>query len=165
MSEDGGMSEEWFSKQNKHIFGCIQTRTYVYPTHKKKPVRRVEYVLLRRFAASIYTYIEHARKLLLKIMAVLAKVSTLHERLPSVLVHPCLYYCCTAHQALAALRSLCTEGRARTVRSMCVGVRNVIRGPQLLYSSRKFGQVILMRTTYTGTNAQTCKHKTGGMQQ
>ena len=41
-----------------------------------------------------------------KIMAVLAKVSTLHE-LPSVIVDPCLYYCCTRHQALAALRSLC----------------------------------------------------------
>ena len=68
-----------------------------------------------------------ARELLLKIMAVLAKVSTLRERLPSVLVDPCLYYCCTAHQALAALRSLCTEGCARTARSMCVGVRNVIR--------------------------------------
>ena len=68
-----------------------------------------------------------ARELLLKIMAVLAKVSTLRERLPSVLVDPCLYYCCTAHQALAALRSLCTEGCARTARSTCVGVRNVIR--------------------------------------
>ena len=42
-------------------------------------------------------------------------------------VSPCLYYCCTAHQALAALHSLCTEGCARTVRSTCVGVRNVIR--------------------------------------
>ena len=60
-------------------------------------------------------------------MAVLAKVGTLHEHLPSVLVDPCLYYCCTTHQALAALRSLCTEGCARTVRSTCVGVRNVIR--------------------------------------
>ena len=67
------------------------------------------------------------RMLLLKIMAVLAKVGTLHEHLPSVLVDPCLYYCCTTHQALAALRSLCTEGCARTVRSTCVGVRNVIR--------------------------------------
>ena len=43
------------------------------------------------------------------------------------LVDPCLYYSCTTHQALAALRSLCTEGCARTVRSTCVGVRNVIR--------------------------------------
>ena len=60
-------------------------------------------------------------------MAVLAKVGTLHEHLPSVLVDPCLYYCCTTHQALAALRSLCTEGCARTVPSTCVGVRNVIR--------------------------------------
>ena len=60
-------------------------------------------------------------------MAVLAKVGTLHEHLPSVLVDPCLYYCCTTHQALVALRSLCTEGCARTVRSTCVGVRNVIR--------------------------------------
>ena len=72
-------------------------------------------------------YCARARKLLLKIMAVLAKVSTLRERLPSVLVDPCLYYCCTAHQALAALHSLCTEGCARTVRSTCVGVHNVIR--------------------------------------
>ena len=60
------------------------------------------------------------RELLLKIMAVLAKVSTLREQLPSVLVDPCLYYCCTAHQALAALRSLCTEGCVRTARSTCV---------------------------------------------
>ena len=66
-------------------------------------------------------------ELLLKIMAVLAKVSTLRKQLPSVLVDPCLYYCCTAHQALAALRSLCTEGCVRTARSTCVGVRNVIR--------------------------------------
>ena len=29
--------------------------------------------------------------------------------------------------ALAALRSLCTEGCVRTARSTCVGVRNVIR--------------------------------------
>ena len=28
-------------------------------------------------------------------MAVLAKVSTLSELLPGVLVDPCLYYCCT----------------------------------------------------------------------
>ena len=59
-------------------------------------------------------------------MAVLAKVGTLRKRLPSVLIDPCLYYCCTVHQALAALRSLCTEGCARTIRSKCVGVRNVI---------------------------------------
>ena len=90
-----------------------------------------------------------ARELLLKIMAVLAKVSTLRERLPSVLVDPCLYYCCTAHQALAALCSLCTEGCARTVRSTCVGVRNVIR--EFIWTaatvlSRKFGQVFLTRT-------------------
>ena len=82
-------------------------------------------VLLSSFAASITRiYCARARGLL---MAVLAKVSTLCERLPSVLVDPCLYYCCTAHQALAALRSLCTEGCARTARSTCVGVRNVIR--------------------------------------
>ena len=55
-----------------------------------------------------------ARKLLLKIMAVLEKVGMLREQLPSVLVDPCLYYCCTTHQALAALRSLCTEGCVRT---------------------------------------------------
>ena len=72
-------------------------------------------------------YIARAHELLLKIMVVLAKVGTLRERLPSVLVDACPYYCCTAHQALAALRSLCTEGCARTVRSTCVGVRNVIR--------------------------------------
>ena len=74
-----------------------------------------------------YAYILRTRKLLLKIMAVLEKVGTLREQLPSVLVHPCLYYCCTTHQALAALRSLCTEGCARTTPLMCVGVRNVKR--------------------------------------
>ena len=66
-------------------------------------------------------------ELLLKIMAVLAMVSMLCEQLPSVIVDLSLYYCCTAHQALAALCSLCAEGCARTVRSTCVGVRNVIR--------------------------------------
>ena len=86
-----------------------------------------------------------ARELLLKIMAVLAKVSTLRERLPSVLVDSCLYYCCTAHQALAALRSLCTEGCARTVRSTCVGVRNVIREFILTAATVLFAQV---RTGY-----------------
>ena len=64
----------------------------------------------------LYVYIARVCELLLKIMAVLAKVGTLRE-LPSVLVDPCLYYCCTAHQALAALRSLCTEGCAKTVQS------------------------------------------------
>ena len=64
---------------------------------------------------------------MLEIIAVMAKVITLRERLPRVLVDPCLYFCCTAHQALAALRSLCAEGCARTIRSTCVGVRNVIR--------------------------------------
>ena len=76
-------------------------------------------------------------------MAVLAKVGTLRE-LPSVLVDPCLYYCCTMHQALAALRSLCTEGCVRTVRLTCVGVRNVIRefiwtAATLLYAQIRTG--------------------------
>ena len=66
-------------------------------------------------------------ELLLKILAVLAKVGTLREQLPSVLVDSCLYYCCTTHQALAALRSLCTEGCVRSTQSTCVGIRNVIR--------------------------------------
>ena len=92
-------------------------------------------------------YIARARELLLKIMAVLAKVGTLRERLPSILVDPCLYYCCTTCQALAALRSLCTEGCARTIRSTC-GVHNVVRGLRLLYSLRKFGQVFLTRTVH-----------------
>ena len=78
---------------------------------------------LRCFTAKYYmhtcTYIHCAcvQTTLLKIMAVLAKVhvGTLCKQLPSGLVGPCLYYCCTAHQALAALRSLCTEGCARTV--------------------------------------------------
>ena len=42
----------------------------------------------------------------------------------------CMYMYVHVHtvhvQALVALRSLCTEGCARTVRLMCVGVRNVI---------------------------------------
>ena len=57
-------------------------------------------------------------------MAVLAKVGTLCEQLPSVLVDLSLYYCCTVHQALAAP---CTEGCARTTRLNCVDVCNVIR--------------------------------------
>ena len=51
------------------------------------------------------------------------------------------------YQALAALRSSCTEGY---VRSACLGVHNVVRefmynvyGPQLLYSDHKFRQLIL----------------------
>ena len=68
-----------------------------------------------------------ACELLLKIMAVLEKVGTLREQLPSILVDPCLYYCCTTHQALAALHSLCTEGCVRTARSTCMGICNVIR--------------------------------------
>ena len=61
---------------------------------------------------------------LLKIMAVMAKVSMLREQLPSVnvIVDPCPYYCCTAHQALPAL---CTEGSVRTVQLTCMGIRNV----------------------------------------
>ena len=99
----------------------------------------------------MYVYIVRVRELLLKIMAVMAKVGTLRKQLPSALVDPCLYYCCTAHQALAALRSLCTEGCVRTARSMCVGVRNVIDGPQLLYSACKFGQVFMTSTAHTYT--------------
>ena len=91
-----------------------------------KPVR-IYSTLLSSFAEVLCVYIARTRELLLKIMAVLAKVGTLREQLPSILVDPCLYYCCTAHQALAALRSLCTEGCARTARSACVGVCNVIR--------------------------------------
>ena len=82
---------------------------------------------MNSFAEVLRIYIAHVCELLLKIMAVLAKVGTLREQLPSVIVDPCLYYCCTTHQALAALCSLCTEGCARTTRSMCVGVCNVIR--------------------------------------
>ena len=69
-------------------------------------------------------------ELLLKIMAVLAKVGTLHKQLPSVLVDPCLYYCCTVHQALAALRSLRTEGCVRTVRSIFVHSDLDTNGPR-----------------------------------
>ena len=84
-----------------------------------------------------YALRERVHELLILIMAVLAKVGWLHicERLPSVLVDPCLYYCSTAHQALAALCSLCTESCARTVRSMCVGVRNVYT---LIYMDRSY---------------------------
>ena len=60
-----------------------------------------------------------------------------------------LLNCCTAHQALAALRSLCTEGCARTIRSTCVGIRMLhvnLYGLQLLYSLRKFGHVFLTCT-------------------
>ena len=46
------------------------------------------------------------------LMAVVAKVSTLREQLPSVIVDLSLHYCCTTHQAF---RSLCTEGCVRTV--------------------------------------------------
>ena len=82
-------------------------------------------------------------------MAVLVKVSALRERLPSVLVDPCLYYCCTTHQALAALRSCVQRAvqepldrRGRAYAMLYVN----LYGPQLLYSSRKFGQVFLTRT-------------------
>ena len=133
----------------EHIYGLLICHTYMYPTRKKKPVRRVEYYGGGSQQVHVLRiYIARTRELLLKIMAVLAKVGTLRERLPSILVYPCLYYCCTAHQALAALRSLCTEGCARTIRSTCVAVCNVIHGPQLLYSSCKFGQIFLMRTVH-----------------
>ena len=56
-------------------------------------------------------------------MAVLSKVRMLCEKLPSVIIDPCLY---NTHQALAALRSLYTEGCVRTVQSTCMGVHNVI---------------------------------------
>ena len=88
-------------------------------------------------------------------MAVLAKVSTLRERLPSVLVDLCLYYCCTAHQALAALRSLCTEGCARTVRSMCVGVRNVIH--EFIWTSA----TVLFAKVRTGYFDAYCRYTIG----
>ena len=99
-------------------------------------------------------YTLRAHELLLKIVAVLAKVSMLREQLLSVLVDLSLYYCCTAHQALAVLRSLCTEGCARTIRSTCMGVCNMLYvnlyGPQLLYSVRKFGHFFLTFTVPCG---------------
>ena len=83
-------------------------------------------------------------------MAVLAKVSTLREQLPSVTVDLSLYYCCTARQALAALRSLCTEGCVRTVPSTCVGVCNVIYMDcsYALYSARNFGHFFDANCSY-----------------
>ena len=60
------------------------------------------YIVLR-------VYIAHVRKLLLKVTAVLTKVSMLCKQLLSVLVDLSLYYCCTVHQALDALLSLCTD--------------------------------------------------------
>ena len=89
------------------------------------------------------------------LLAVLAKVGTLRERLPSVLVDPCLYYCCAAHQALAALRSLCTEGCARTIRSTCVGV-HVIREFIWTAATLLFAQVFLVRTVYLVIEAAVC---------
>ena len=102
--------------------------------------------LLSSIAEVLCIYIARAHELLLKIMAVLAKVGTLREQLPSVLVDPCLYNCCTVHQALAVLRSLCTEGCIRTARSTCVGVRNVIREFIWTEAARKFGQVLMTST-------------------
>ena len=80
-------------------------------------------------------------------MAVLAKVSTLCEQLPSVIVDLSLHYCCTAHQALAALRSLCTEGSIDVCgRMQCLHVNSY--GPQLLYSARNFGHVFFDVSRY-----------------
>ena len=92
-------------------------------------------------------YIARARKPLLKIMALLAKVGTLHE-LPSVLIDPCLYYCCTMHQALAALRSLCTEEPLDRHAWAYAMLYMNLYGPQLLYSACKFGQVFMTSAVY-----------------
>ena len=107
----------------------------------------------------VYTLRARARELLLKIMAVLAKVGTLHEHLPSVLVDPCLYYCCTAHQAFI----LCVQRAVQEPFDRRAWVYTMLYvnlyGPQLLYSARKFGQVFLTPTvhvrTYTVHNTYT----------
>ena len=56
------------------------------------------------------------------------------------------------NQALAALRSLCTEGCVRTVRSTCVGVRNIIHECVWIAATLLFMQVrtgfFLVRTVY-----------------
>ena len=64
-------------------------------------------------------YAYTVRELLLKIMAILAKVST---QLPSVIVDLSLYYCCTAHQALAALLSLCVQRAVQEPFDRCAWV-------------------------------------------
>ena len=112
--------------------GGIQYIPYVR-TYSRGHKNLSEFTLL--YFTHIRTYIAHVRELLLKIMAVLVKVSTLRKQLPSVIVDPCLYYCCTTHQALAALRSLCTEGCARTARSTCVGICNVIHVCEFIWTA------------------------------
>ena len=111
-------------------------------------------VLLSSFAASI-TRIYCACELLLKIMAVLAKVSMLRERLPSILVDPCLYHCCTTHQAfvLCAQRAVQEpfDRRAWVYAMLYVN----LHGPQLLYSTRKFRQVFLTHTV-TPSSSNRC---------
>ena len=91
------------------IIECRLTLGIQCTVHVKEmcPKSRVATEYLR---SKYYAYTLHACELLLKIMAVLATVSTLHEQLPSVIVDLSLYYCCTAHQP--ALRSLCTKGCA-----------------------------------------------------
>ena len=102
------------------------------------------------------------RELLLKIMAVLAKISTLRKRLLSVLVDPCLYYCCTAHQALAALRSLCTQRAVQEQFDRCAWAYTMLYvnlyEPQLLYSSCMFRYVFLVHTVYVRTYVHTCTY-------
>ena len=69
------------------------------------------------------------------------------EQLPSVLVDLSLYYCCTAHQALAALLSLCVQRAVQEPfdrRALAYAMLYVnLYGPQLLYSARNFGHVFL----------------------
>ena len=87
-------------------------------------------------------------------MAVLAKVSTLRERLPSVLVDP--FVLCARRAVQEPL-----DRRAWAYAMLYVN----LYGPQLLYSSRKFGQVILTCTVnsvcinsyvYTCIRTQSC---------
>ena len=122
---------------------------YTCTVRAKKTCPKSRVLTTEEVHSKCCAYTSRACELLLKIMAVLAKVSTLRKHLPSILVDPCLYYCCTVHQALAALRSLCTEGCARTIRS---GVHNVIHELRIwtapLYSLCNFGQVFLARTAH-----------------
>ena len=100
-----------------------------------------------------YALRERVHELLILIMAVLAKVGWLHicERLPSVLVRrpmPLLLLYRAPSFGCSLLfvhRELCKNCSIDVCgRTQCLHVN--LYGSQLLYSSRKFGQVFLTRT-------------------
>ena len=117
-----------------HVTYSIHVRTYAKTCLKSR-------ALMSSFTASTYVHVHitcvHVRILCAHEGCDMVRYVSRHATrttIPSVLVNPCLYYCCSAHQALAAIHCLCIEGCVTcTCRSTCSAL-NVLQFIATLHS-------------------------------